>query len=271
MVAPSTAIQGTADRLRVVVPRNEVLRDITRGGLAGLMSGIVLAGIGGRIVMRFAALVVPEATGRFTENGNRIGAITLDGTLALILFVGLFFGVVAGSLWVVVRPWLPRSTLGRALASIPIALALGTRGLVDAGNGDFALLGRDPVVIGSLVLLVALFGPVLALVDGWLERRLPHAGPGDTPLVITYLTVAILGAVLTAFAVVPAYLGSELRVAGVALVVVGLATLATWVASVRELTLPRWIPVVARSALTVAVLAGLWVSVDEVGTALGVR
>ena len=267
MVAPSMAIDGTADRARVVVPRNEVLRDITRGGLAGLIAGIVLAGIGGRIVMRFAALLVPEATGKFTENGNRIGAITFDGTLALILFVGLFFGVVAGSLWVVVRPWLPGSTAGRALASIPIALALGTRGLVDSGNGDFALLGRDPVVIGSLVVLVALFGPALALLDGWLDRRLPHAGPGDTPIVIAYLTIAIVGVVLTVLVVVPAYLGSELRLAGLALVVVGLGTLATWVALVRPLTLPPWVQVVARTALAIAVLAGLWVSADEVATA----
>jgi hypothetical protein len=268
MVAPSVAIDGAADRPRVLVPRNEVLRDITRGGLAGLIAGIVLAGIGGRIVMRFAAIVVPEVTGRLTENGNRIGAITLDGTLALVLFVGLFFGVVAGSLWVIVRPWLPRSVVGRALASIPIALALGTRGLVDAENQDFALLGRDPLVIGSLVVLVALFGPGLALLDGWLERRLPHAGPDDVPLVLAYLTIAIVGAVLTAVAVVPTYLGSELRLAGVALVVVGLATLATWVASVNRLTLPQWVPLVGRIALTVAVLAGLWVSADEVATAL---
>ena len=36
----------------------------------------------------------------------------------------------------------------------------------------------------------------------------------------------------------------------------------------NRLTLPPWVPLVGRIALTVAVLAGLWVSADEVATAL---
>ena len=68
--------------------------------------------------MRLAALLVPDSVGAFTENGNRIGDITVGGTLALIVFIGLFFGAVAGSLWVVLRPWLPAARGARALASI---------------------------------------------------------------------------------------------------------------------------------------------------------
>src|SRR4029079_16803341 len=37
----------------------ETLREITRGGLAGLIVGVLLAGVGGRLVMRLAALMVP--------------------------------------------------------------------------------------------------------------------------------------------------------------------------------------------------------------------
>jgi len=48
----------------------DAFRDITRGGLAGLIVGVLLAGIGGRVVMRLAALLVPAADGAFTENGN---------------------------------------------------------------------------------------------------------------------------------------------------------------------------------------------------------
>ena len=129
METPSLAMDAASDRPSSTAAANDVLRDIARGGIAGLLTGIVVAGIGGRIVMRLAALVVPEATGRFTENGNRIGTITLDGSLALVVFVGLFFGVVAGSLWVVIRPWLPLSALARSLVTLPIAVALGTRGL----------------------------------------------------------------------------------------------------------------------------------------------
>ena len=86
-----------------------ILRDIARGGLAGLAVGIVVGGIGGRLAMRLIALLIPESTGRFTENGARIGDITLGGTFALLLFGGVFAGIFVGTIWVVVSPWLPRS------------------------------------------------------------------------------------------------------------------------------------------------------------------
>ena len=44
-----------------------------------MVVGLLVAGIGGRLVMRLAALLVPDSVGRFTENGNVIGTITLDG------------------------------------------------------------------------------------------------------------------------------------------------------------------------------------------------
>ena len=63
-------------------PTAGIVRDIARGGLAGLAVGIVLGGLGGRLVMRLAALLVPTATGFFTENGNQIGVITFGGSVA---------------------------------------------------------------------------------------------------------------------------------------------------------------------------------------------
>jgi ATP-binding cassette subfamily F protein 3 len=40
-----------------------------------LLTGLLVAGLGGRLVMRAAALLEPSAIGRFTENGNQIGEI----------------------------------------------------------------------------------------------------------------------------------------------------------------------------------------------------
>lgn len=250
---------------RDMTQTREVLRDITRGGLAGLVVGLLVAGIGGRLVMRLAALLVPGSIGRFTENGNVIGSITLDGSLALFVFGGLLFGAVAGSLWVVIRPWLPNDTATRALVTIPIAIALGTRGLIDDRNRDFDILGHDALVVASLVVLVALFGPALVVVDRWLDGRLPHAGPGDRRIVAGYVAVAAIGSLLTAFVVVPLFVGSDLRVAGIALVVVGCCTLASWwFRIVRDGTVPARLAIIARSSLAVAVVAGLAVAVREV-------
>jgi len=255
---------------RDLVPTNEILREITRGGLAGLIAGILVAGVGGRLVMRVAALIVPESIGNLTENGNRIGDITAGGTFALILFVGLFFGVAAGSLWVTLRPWLPAAAGTRALVSLPIAVGLGTRGLVDGTNHDFVVLGGSPVVVVSLVLLVALFGPTIVVAERWLEARLPHAGMEDRGLITGYALVTLLGTLMTALLVVPAYLGSDdMRLPGYALVVTGIATLASWRARVVDRPLPAWVAPVARIAITCAVIAGCIVAAGEATEAIG--
>lgn len=138
----------------------EVIREITRGGLAGLIAGIVVGGVGGRLVMRLAAVLVPGAVGGRTDNGALIGAITIEGTLALFLFGGLAAGIFAGSIWVMVAPWLPAAWPTRALAGAIIAAAIGTPGLVNA-----------IVVVGLATLLSWLardrgrpFGPWLGIV-----------------------------------------------------------------------------------------------------------
>lgn len=254
-----------------VDPTNEVLRDITRGGLAGLIVGVLLAGVGGRLVMRLAALIVPEAIGGVTENGNVIGVITVGGTFAIVLAIGLLFGAVAGSLWVTISPWLPASLRTRAVLAIPIAIGLGTLGLIDDRNPDFAILGRDPRVIGSLVLLVALFGPALVLAERWLDGRLPHARTGDTGIIAGYALVTAIGLLLTTFLVVPMFLGSDLLVAGLALVVVGVSTLVLWWLRIgRQQAPPAWLGVIARAGLVVATVAGLAVATREVMGAAGI-
>lgn len=249
----------------------EVFREITRGGLAGLIVGILLAGIGGRLVMRLAALLVPSAEGALTENGNRIGDITLGGSLGIVIAIGLLFGAVAGSLWAVIRPWLPRSRLLAAAMTVPIAIALGTRGLVEARNEDFEVLGHDPIVVASLVVLVALFGPALVVADAWLDRRLPHPGPADRGVITGFGIVTILGLLLTFLIVVPMYLTAPMQSVGLALIVVGLATLASWVLLARgQPVVPTRLTATARIALTAAVAAGLFVVIPEAQGALGV-
>jgi hypothetical protein len=43
---------------------------------AGLVVGIVVAGLGSRLVMRLLAVADPDARGIITENGNVVGDIT---------------------------------------------------------------------------------------------------------------------------------------------------------------------------------------------------
>ncbi|HEY5651539.1 MAG TPA: hypothetical protein VIW46_08840, partial [Acidimicrobiia bacterium] len=57
--------------------------------------------------MFISRVLHPDAAGRITENGNRIGEFTVDGTIELIVFGGLLSGVVAGVVWVLIREWIP--------------------------------------------------------------------------------------------------------------------------------------------------------------------
>lgn len=153
-------------------PTGEVLRDVARGGISGAIAGIVVGGLGARVVMRVVAILHPEAVGALTENGNRIGDITLGGTLFLVLF-GLILGAIAGALWVIVSPWIPGHTRVRALLTAGIAIAIGTPELIIGRNPDFVILDHDPAVVALLVALVGLVGLSIALLDSWLDRRLP--------------------------------------------------------------------------------------------------
>lgn len=249
-------------------PTVEILREITRGGLAGLIVGIVVGGVGGRLVMRLAALLVPSSAGGRTENGNVIGDITVDGTLALLMFGGVAMGILGGTIWVMVAPWLPASVGRRAVAAAVLVVAVATPGLVSASNPDFIVLRHDPLVVASLIGLVALFGVGLVLAERWLEGRLPHPADGR-PAANAYALITATGSVFAVLFVAPTLLTSRIGVPGYALFLVGLLTLATWILRVRRGdTDDARLAVVARVALVVAVAGGLWTTVSQVRGAL---
>jgi hypothetical protein len=245
------------------------LRDVARGGLAGLLTGILVAGLGGRIVMRLAAIIVPTSAGRFTENGNQIGDITSSGSLALILFGGLFFGLSGGVIWVVVSPWIPGSGFRRAILAMPIAVALTGVGLVKGSNPDFQILQHHGLVVAMLLVLVALAGASIALLDGWLDDRLPRPGrSGRVDSLYAALTVA--GSLLVFPVVLQAYLAASAPV-GLALVAVGVATLAWWTIRLNGRDgMPTALVVAGRGALLVAVVLGVLDLGPDVAVALGI-
>jgi hypothetical protein len=257
-VGPSASAVGER---AVVAHVLEVLRDVARGGIAGIVVGVVVAGLGGRLVMRLATILHEDAVGLRTENGELIGAITLNGTLALLFFGGLGMGLMAGVIWVIAGPWIPGRGLGRALVTAVAAIALGTPPLVQRTNSDFFILDHDPVVVALLIGLVGLVGFSLALVDGALDRRLPRPtrlGAGST---VAYAVIALLGLVLILPVVVSILLtqhdyDAPIR-AGFALAVVGVCTLAWWILRARgQSEPPRPLRMVASLALLVAVVLG---------------
>jgi hypothetical protein len=244
-----------------------VLRDIARGGLAGLITGVLVAGIGGRVVMRVAATLVPEAGGQLTENGNRIGDITASGSLSLVLAGGLFFGLLGATIWVVVSPWIPGAGWLRTILAMPIAVALTGVALVQGRNTDFQTLRHDAATVVLLLLLVALAGASMSVLDGWLDRRLPK--PGARPIAdAVYLLLTLAGGGLIFPIVVASYLGEE-TVLGLAIAVVGLATLMFWGFRYRGALCPSRLLAAGRASLLIAAGLGALAIAPDVASALG--
>jgi hypothetical protein len=262
----NAALTGTA---AAPWPIGVIVRDISRGGLAGLIVGVLVGGVGGRLIMRLAALLVPSANGALTENGNRIGEITIAGSMALIVFVGLFAGLALAILWVVIRPWLPGTALVRGVSAIPIVVAFGAMGLIDRTNPDFVVLEHDPIVVASLVALVALTAPAMVLADGWLDRRLPRATTGESPATTAYLVLTIIGVGLGLPLTVQLATTSRTQPLGVMLILVGFATLAWWAQRLRGRTEPsQALRLAARALLVVGTALGFAVLAPEVAGAL---
>lgn len=264
----------TFDRRSAVWPSGEVLRDIARGGISGIIVGLLVAGLGGRLVMRLATILHEDTVGLRTENGEVIGNITLNGTFALMIFGGLGMGLLAGTIWVIVSPWIPGRRLARALVTALAAVALGTPALVQRTNSDFRVLGHDPLVVVLLVGLVGLVGFSIALVDGALDARLPRPLRGIRTATTVYLVVTLMGLVLIVPLVVAILLDqSEYRApirAGWALAVVGACTLTWWVLRVQGRSEPpRALRLAGTGSLLVAVVLGVVTSVPHILSAVG--
>lgn len=241
--------------------RAAILREITRGGLAGIITGMVFGGVGGRLAMRLSFLIDPSARGVVTEGGNRVGEFTLEGTLALIIFIGLFSGISAGFLLVLVRRWMPARLPARAAVGSMIGVAAGARLAIEGRNFDFRILepplGQAVIFIG----LAAAAGAGIIAIDDWLDRRLPHPrGRG----LWGYATFAGAGLLLTA----PLGFGlasegtcdcaSPPRVPGVLTLALGILLLVTWIFEARGREVPALVPSVGRWVLSALIVFGLF-------------
>lgn len=164
------------------------VRWIAARGIAAVVAGILVLGVGGRLVMLASRLLHPDAVGRLTENGNRIGEFTIDGTIGLMIFGGLLGGLFAGVVWVVVYEWIPRHWALVGAGSV----AIGGLFLIEADNRDFRILDPPSIDVLLLLGLVFVFGAVIVRLDRWLDGRLPPAR--SLRAIVVYVVLVGLGA-----------------------------------------------------------------------------
>lgn len=178
-------------------------RHLGTASLAGVIAGVVVGGLLGRIVMRLSGFTAgPGLVGVTTANGNRVGDITIGGTLALVIFVGLGTGVFGGFVYAIVEPWLRRVRPWHGVAyGVVLLLAFGFT-VLDPSNFDFARFGVPLLNVAMFAALFVVFG----LAIGWLFDALGalREGTGAAARVVDILAWLAL---VPAVAVVVLFVG----------------------------------------------------------------
>ncbi|HZW41561.1 MAG TPA: hypothetical protein VFE99_04620 [Agromyces sp.] len=140
----------------------------------GTVSGLLVTGAGGRLIMRALAATSPEATGRLTEAHAAVGDISFEGTFAYLLFGALPFAFASAALYLLVAPWLPHGRLAGPMFGLLLFVAVSP--FIDplrADNVDFDIVGPGWLAVTLFALLAVLQGAVLAAIAGRLSRSLP--------------------------------------------------------------------------------------------------
>lgn len=164
--------------------------------VAGVAAGITVLGAGGRLAMRLLAATAGDAAqGRITEAEEVVGRITVDGTIGFVLFNGIFGGIAAAAVYLIVRRFLPSGPLGGVAFGLGLLVLLGTT--IDPlrnDNPDFGIVGPGWLAVLVFSLLAVAFGITLAAISARMSAWLPL--PSTKPRVLVRYTVpAVLAAV----------------------------------------------------------------------------
>jgi hypothetical protein len=162
-----------------------------------LITGLLIAWPGGRLVMRILAATSPgSAQGRLTEAQANVGFITVDGTVALLVFGGMPTAFLASLVYLAIRRWLPPGRLAGPVAGLLGIVVFGAGAEpFRTNNVDFTFIRPGWLSVLLFILLSVLIGAMVAAVAGWYSHRLP---------LFTRRTVAAYLPLLTAIIFPPA-------------------------------------------------------------------
>jgi len=169
------------------------------GSLAGALSGLIAGGIGGRIAMRTVAIVAgPDKVGFTTDNGNRVGDITLEGTVGLALFGGVFAGIFGGLVYETVRPWFASFGRWQGLVFGLALLAALASVIISPDNVDFRRFGSPALNVLLFALVFIVYGVVLAPIEERLRKAVPELLTRPRGIRATIAEAAVILALLPA-------------------------------------------------------------------------
>ena len=210
-------------------PVEEAFRALGSSLAAGIAAGVLVGGGGGRVVMRVSAIAA-DSDGLLTEGGNRVGDITIAGTLALIVFGGALFGLLGGVVLYAARPWLPRGLALRALLFAALLPLMGATTVITSENTDFRVLDPPGLNVAMFAaLFVAFGGGVVVVAEAAIDRALPRSCPGAGAGAV-FAAATLMGPIAIASALLLA--GAATRPAGVLLILMGSASVLRFVEQV---------------------------------------
>ena len=142
---------------------------------AGALVGIVVGGLGSRLVMRIVAIVGGDSIqGATTENGNTVGHFTAGGTIALVIFAGLAPGIFGGLVHAAIHGFLPKGKLMHgAVFGLFLLFTFGAP-VIDPNNDDFVQFRYAGVSIALFGLLFLLFGLLMGFTAPLFDHLVPR-------------------------------------------------------------------------------------------------
>jgi hypothetical protein len=145
--------------------------------VSGLVAGLLVGGFGSRLMMRImAATSGLVAQGKVTEAEEVVGRVTSGGTIGLLIFVGIFGGVIGAAVFALVGRFLPRRAWAAGLVLALLLLGVARRDPLDPSNKDFAILSPVLLAVVLIVALFLLYGMTVVALAGRLERSYPVPG-----------------------------------------------------------------------------------------------
>jgi hypothetical protein len=134
--------------------------------LAGFAGGAI-AGFTSRILMRLSGVMTPQENRfRLTENEARVGLVTADGTLFLVIAGGAL-GIVALLIYLAIRPRLPFSGWRRSLTFGALLLLVFGYVIMRPGNPDYHLFGPAWINVITFCSLYVVMGFCTAQIYEW--------------------------------------------------------------------------------------------------------
>ena len=257
----------------------ELTRFIFTVGLAGIGAGLLVGGVGGRLVMRASSLLSPDVsgTGVRSEQGFRVGEVTLAGSIEFVVFIGIFTGLFGAVYFAITRPWLMWAGKwhGAVFGLLLFAIGSAASDVLNPDNIDFVVLDNIPVIVLLFVALFILFGVTIAWLYGWLDRRLPKPY-GSSPMAVVYALASLLSLMFAVGALV-LLVNSDCDcdpslVSGMALVVLAAVTVALWAVlqTSRGSQAQKVLTTIGWAALTIAFVAGAVRAISDIADIIDV-